>query len=262
MTKKGENLKAKLLNLVEDTLDEILPREDARPGILSEAMRYAVGTGGKRIRPLVCFGAAIAAGGKPEEAKYAAAAIELLHNYTLVHDDLPAMDNDETRRGKPTVWKKFGEANAILAGDALQAMAFRAAALSPANARDIVCSLGRFAKGVVDGQIEDIAEGEKDGEYVYLHKTADLFIASAMMGAQAVRGRKKDVAELGAFACCLGHAFQFQDDLLDGDGLFGREETERLSKKHTEDALAHLDGVSGDTSFLRELAKEMLGRKK
>ena len=108
------------LEIVEETLDEVMPKAGERPADLSEAMRYAVGTGGKRIRPLVCLASAVAAGGEARDARYPAAAIELLHNYTLVHDDLPAMDNDVERRGKPTVWKKFGEANAILVGDALQ----------------------------------------------------------------------------------------------------------------------------------------------
>ena len=111
------------LEIVERTLDEVLPRTDERPAVLSEAMRYAVGTGGKRIRPLICLASAVAVGGQAEDASYPAAAIELLHNYTLVHDDLPAMDNDTLRRGQPTVWTKYGEANAILAGDALLALA-------------------------------------------------------------------------------------------------------------------------------------------
>ena len=122
-----------MLELVEKTLDEVLPRTNERPTVLSEAMRYAVGTGGKRIRPLICLAAAVAVGGKAEGAKYPAAAIELLHNYTLIHDDLPAMDNDRERRGKPTVWVKFGEANAILAGDALLALAYRVARQSAAE---------------------------------------------------------------------------------------------------------------------------------
>ena len=96
-----------LLEAVEKTLDEVLPREDERPGELSAAMRYAVGAGGKRVRPLIAMGSALAAGGRAEDAAYPAAAIELLHNYTLVHDDLPSMDNDEMRRGNPTVWKKL-----------------------------------------------------------------------------------------------------------------------------------------------------------
>lgn len=262
MTKKNEKLKARLLKIVESALDEVLPKAGERPVALSEAMRYAVGTGGKRIRPLVALGAAIAAGGRPEDARYAAAAIELLHNYTLVHDDLPAMDDDTTRRGQPTVWKKFGEANAILAGDALQALAFKTAALSPARARDVAYSLGHFGVGVVQGQVEDVAEGKKDGEFIYLHKTADLFIAAAMMGAQAAKAKKVDVRRLGAFAFCLGIAFQLQDDLLDGDGLFGREETAEKAEEYTSRALEFLGGVEGDASFLRDLAKELLGRKK
>ena len=144
------------LELVERTLDEVLPKPEERPAVLSEAMRYAVGTGGKRIRPLICLAAATAVGGSPADAKYPAAAIELLHNYTLVHDDLPAMDNDAERRGQPTVWKKFGEANAILAGDALQALAYGTAAKAPRNVSAIVAALGLRGLGVVQGQVEDI----------------------------------------------------------------------------------------------------------
>ena len=120
-------MKEEYLAIVEKTLDEVMPGALERPAEHSSSMRYAVGTGGKRIRPLICLASAVAAGGRAEDARYPAAAIELLHNYTLVHDDLPAMDNDTERRGKPTVWAKYGEANAILAGDALQALAFKAA---------------------------------------------------------------------------------------------------------------------------------------
>ena len=164
----------KYLSLVEKALDEVLPKEDARPTALSAAMRYGVGSGGKRIRPIICFGAAEAAGGRAEDAAFPAAAIEIIHNYTLLHDDLPAMDNDVERRGKPTVWKKFGEANAILAGDAMIPLAFAAALKAPRNGAEIACSLARAAYGVVCGQVEDVADG-KDAAYVYEHKTADLF---------------------------------------------------------------------------------------
>ena len=145
-----------LLALVEATLDEVLPRPEGMAADLFEAMRYAVGTGGKRIRPLICLASSVAAGGAAEDARYPAAAIELLHNYTLVHDDLPAMDNDVERRGKPTVWKKFGEANAILAGDALLALAYRVAAKAPRNVAAVVDVLGEMGVGVVMGQVEDI----------------------------------------------------------------------------------------------------------
>ena len=250
----------KYLSLVEKALDEILPKEDARPAVLSAAMRYGVGSGGKRIRPIVCFGAAEAAGGKAEDAAFAAAAIETIHNYTLLHDDLPAMDNDVERRGKPTVWKKFGEANAILAGDAMIPLAFAAALRSPRNEAAIANALARAAYGVVCGQIEDVA-GEKDAPFVYEHKTADLFVAAAEMGALAAGADADTVARLRRFALNLGLAFQYEDDLLDGDGLYPPEETKRLAEETTAAALAALEGLPGDTALLGETAKLLLGRK-
>ena len=249
-----------LLELVEKTLDEVMPPADERPAALSEAMRYAVGTGGKRIRPLICLASSAAVGGKPEDARYAAAAIELLHNYTLVHDDLPAMDNDTERRGKPTVWTKYGEANAILAGDALQALAFAAAAKTPRNASAVVAALGAAALGVVQGQVEDIA-ATKDVPYIYTHKTADLFIAAATMGGYAGGGTDDDIRALRAFALNLGLAFQYEDDLLDGDSPYDRETTERLAKETTSAAVEALSKLPGDVAFLKTLAGKLLGRK-
>lgn len=249
-----------LLELVEKTLDEVMPPADERPAALSEAMRYAVGTGGKRIRPLICLASSAAVGGRPEDARYAAAAIELLHNYTLVHDDLPAMDNDTERRGKPTVWTKYGEANAILAGDALQALAFAAAAKTPRNASAVVAALGAAALGVVQGQVEDIA-ATKDVPYIYTHKTADLFIAAATMGGYAGGGTDDDIKALRAFALNLGLAFQYEDDLLDGDSPYDRETTERLARETTSAAVEALSKLPGDVAFLKSLAGKLLGRK-
>ena len=257
-------------DLVEKTLDEVLPRAEARPAALSEAMRYAVGTGGKRIRPLVCLASAVAVGGKAEDAKYPAAAIELLHNYTLIHDDLPAMDNDRERRGKPTVWVKFGEANAILAGDALLALAYQVAAKAPRNVAAIVDVLGEKGVGVVQGQVEDVEAERSRGSscssssrisFIYRHKTADLFIAAAAMGGLAGGGSEADVAALKEFALNLGLAFQYEDDLLDGDGIYPPAETERLVHETTAAAVAALDKLPGDTTFLRELAQKLIGRK-
>lgn len=261
-----------MLGLVEKTLDEVLPQNDERPAVLSEAMRYAVGTGGKRIRPLVCLASAVAVGGKPEDAKYPAAAIELLHNYTLIHDDLPAMDNDRERRGKPTVWVKFGEANAILAGDALLALAYRVAAKAPRNVAAIVDVLGEKGVGVVQGQVEDIRRETLDGshvsslkssdvDFIYRHKTADLFIAAAAMGALAGGGSETDVAAMKEFALNLGLAFQFEDDLLDGDSPYPKEKTEELVRETTSAAIAALGRLPGDVTFLRELAQKLVGRK-
>ena len=260
----------RLLALVEAALDEVLPRPEGQAGALFEAMRYAVGTGGKRIRPLVCLASSVAAGGAVEDALYPAAAIEILHNYTLVHDDLPAMDNDVERRGKPTVWKKFGEANAILAGDALLALAYQVAAKSPRNVAEIVGVLGEMGVGVVMGQVGDLERGTGNGEwgtgngsveFVYRHKTADLFIAAAKMGALAGGGDAVDVEKLGEFALNLGLAFQYEDDLLDGDGAYTAEVTRRLVDEATAAALAALDGLPGDASFLRDLALSLVGRR-
>ena len=260
-----------MLSLIERTIDEVLLPVATRPSVLSEAMRYAVGTGGKRIRPLVCLASAVAVGGTAEDAKYPAAAIELLHNYTLIHDDLPAMDNDRERRGKPTVWVKFGEANAILAGDALLALAYQVAAKAPRNVAAIVDVLGEKGVGVVQGQVEDV-EGNRrivessnrriaDVDFVYEHKTADLFIAAAAMGGLAGGGSEADVAALREFALNLGLAFQYEDDLLDGDSPYPREKTEELVCETTSAAVAALDRLPGDTTFLRELAHKLIGRK-
>jgi len=255
------NGSAEYLEIAERALEEVLPAAGSRPAELSDAMRYAVGAGGKRIRPLVCIASAVAAGGRAEDARYPAAAIELLHNYTLIHDDLPAMDNDVERRGQPTVWKKFGEADAILAGDALQALAFSVAAKAPRNAAAVVAALGAAGVGVVEGQVEDVAKG-KDAAYVYLHKTADLFVAAAEMGALAAGAAEGHVAALREYARNLGLAFQYEDDLIDGDGAFPPEETARLVESHTAAALAALEGLPGDTGFLSELANRLKGRTK
>ena len=249
-----------MLELIERTLDEVLPRLTTRPNILSEAMRYAVGTGGKRIRPLVCLASALAVNGRPEDARYPAAAIELLHNYTLIHDDLPAMDNDVERRGQPTVWKKFGEANAILAGDALLALAYRVAAKAPRNVPAIIDVLGEMGVGVVRGQVEDILDAPKDISFIYEHKTSDLFIASAVMGGLAAGGSERDCAALRTFALNLGLAFQYEDDLLDGDSPYSREETQRLVKEKTSAALLSLEQLPGDTEPLRTLSTRLVGR--
>ena len=252
------------LELIEKTIDETLPKGTERPAALCEAMRYAVGSGGKRIRPLLCLASAVAAGGKAEDARYPAAAIEFLHNYTLVHDDLPAMDDDVERRGKPTVWKQFGEADAILAGDALQALAFAVAAKAPRNAGEVVATLGRYAYGVVAGQVEDVerenSSADVDINFIYEHKTGDLFCAAAVMGAYAGGGDAAAVEKLRAFAAALGLAFQFEDDLLDGDSPYDEAETRALVEKHTQSSLAALVGLPGDTSFLRELARKLVGR--
>ena len=277
------------LELIESALDRVLPQATERPTTLSVAMRWAVEGGGKRIRPQICLAAAEAVGGLAEDALMPACAIELLHSYTLIHDDLPAMDNDVERRGKASVWAKFGEANAILAGDALQALAFATAVRSPRNAAAIVAELGRRGVGVVQGQVEDLVvqsskfqvpgprikgtEREysvKSGtlnlepgtlSYVYEHKTADLFLAAACMGALAGGGTPEQVERLRVFALNLGFAFQYEDDLLDDDSPVSREETERRVRDYTTRAVAALEGLPGPVEFLANLAKRLVSRK-
>lgn len=248
------------LEYFEKALDSAMLPIEGRSALLKEAMRYAVGTGGKRIRPLVCLFSAKAVGGKMEDAVYPAVAIELLHNYTLVHDDLPSMDNDEIRRGKLTVWKKFGEVNAILAGDALQALAFLVASKTPNNASRVAAALAKAGVGVVAGQVEDIAM-TGDTAYIYEHKTADLFVAAAEMGALAVNADDANLAKIRTFALNLGLAFQYQDDLLDGDSPYSREKTEQLALETTTNAISALEGLPGDVTVLKDLAKRLLGRK-
>ena len=255
------------LEMIEAALDAALPGEGFRPAVVAEAMRWAVEGGGKRIRPQICLASAVAAGGRAEDALMPACAIEVLHSFTLVHDDLPAMDNDTVRRGKASVWAKFGEANAILAGDALQALAFDLAARSPRNAAAVVAELATRAVGVVRGQVEDLALARGGGasadmvDFVYEHKTADLFMASAVMGALAAGAAEEHVERLRRFALKLGLAFQYEDDLLDGDSPYARDVTERLVRETTAAAIEALKGLPGDTSFLVSLAERLATRK-
>jgi len=177
------------------------------------------------------------------------------------------MDNDTLRRGKPTVWAKYGEANAILVGDALQALAFQVAAKAPRNVPAVVAALGEKGVGVVAGQVEDVLRAGPDARaaidvpFIYEHKTADLFIAAAVTGGFAGGGNEADVAALRRFALNLGLAFQYEDDILDGDSPFGPEETERRARAATDAALAALGELKGDTTALAEIARRLLGRK-
>ena len=261
-------MQAPYRDIIEKALADNLPAEGTRPASLAAAMRYAVlAGGGKRVRPVLCLAAADAVGGCVEDAVLPACAIEFLHSYTLVHDDLPAMDGDRVRRGQPSVWAKFGEAEAVLAGDALQALAFQVAARTPRNAAAVVEVLGEMGVGVVRGQAEELASGS-DGsartnhDFIYAHKTGDLFEAAAAMGALAADGSAVEVAALREYARHLGLAFQFADDLIDGDGALTRDETARLLACETSAATAALARLRGDTAFLREFANALARRAK
>ncbi len=212
--------------LIDSALDREMPRETERPARLHKAMRYSVFSGGKRLRPALCMAAAEALDAPESCALLPGLAVELLHSYTLIHDDLPCMDDDALRRGKPTVHVAFGEAVAILAGDALQALAFELPTRSPAPcANRVVRQVAELARaagscGVIGGQVEDLAA--TDGapspdtmDFIHLHKTADLFRAAVRMGAVAADCDEERLASLTRYAECLGLAFQMSDDILD-----------------------------------------------
>jgi len=214
-------------DLINEELDRILPGEEVPPEELHRAIRYCVLSGGKRLRPILCLAAAESVGGTREAALPPAMAVELLHTYTLIHDDLPAMDDDKMRRGKPSCHVAFDEAVAILAGDALQAMAFellgRAEMTGHGPAGMLVFELAHAAgsKGVVGGQAEDIAalttDPDRDRlEFIHLHKTADLFRATVRMGAITAKASAHALKALTTYAVNLGLAFQVADDILDG----------------------------------------------
>ncbi|MCA9634787.1 MAG: polyprenyl synthetase family protein, partial [Myxococcales bacterium] len=214
---------------VDDALDAALPAVgDDDPGQLKEAMRYAVLQGGKRMRPMVTIAACEAAGGAVADALPPSCALEMIHAYSLVHDDLPAMDNDLERRGLPTVHVKFGEANAILVGDALLTHAFTvltaAGGLPPARAAAAVARLAHHAGifGMVGGQALDIVHGQDIRELqllerVHALKTGALYASAGAMGAIAGGADEAGVRRLERWGLCFGIAFQHADDILDDD---------------------------------------------
>ena len=211
--------------LIDRELARRLPAPNARPAGLHRAMRYSVLAGGKRLRPILCLAAAEAAGGSAARALLPALAIELLHTYTLIHDDLPCMDDDALRRGRPTCHVVFGEATAVLAGDALLTMAFEwmAAARPPPpwSASDLARELAYAAgsSGVVGGQAEDLAaEGKKPDAarvaYIHRHKTAVLIAAAARIGGMCAGARRSRIEALARYGEKAGLAFQIVDDIL------------------------------------------------
>ncbi|MTW20158.1 (2E,6E)-farnesyl diphosphate synthase [Allochromatium palmeri] len=225
-----DDFRARCAARVETALDQILPPVSVQPSRLHEAMRYTVLAGGKRIRPLLAYAAGEALGLDAALLDRSACAVEMIHAYSLIHDDLPAMDDDDLRRGRPTCHRAFDEATAILAGDALQTLAFQALAEAPGLSAEsrvgMVAALARAsgARGMVGGQAMDLeAEGTPldlvQLENIHIHKTGALIRVSVQMGVLAHGGLDADPAErLDHYAKCLGLAFQIQDDVLDVEG--------------------------------------------
>ena len=211
---------------VDAHLDRLLPAESVQPPTIHRAMRYSVFAGGKRIRPILCLETARIFDADIAPAFYPGCAIEFIHTYSLIHDDLPALDNDDLRRGKPTCHKQFGEATAILAGDALLTLAFETIAASPAPPDRRVSIITEIATaagtihGMVGGQVADLeAEGRHVGpealEYIHRSKTAALIHASIASGAISAGAPADDVTRLRRFGDTIGWAFQVTDDILD-----------------------------------------------
>jgi len=213
---------------VDGALEDLLPRVEGPAGTVARAMRYAVFGGGKRLRPILALAAYEGFGGTGDAALAPACALELVHTYSLVHDDLPAMDDDDLRRGRPTTHRAFGDAVAILAGDALLTLAFEILATRPAEpsaaarraaAVAIVARASGHA-GMVGGQMADLeAEGSapsREGlDWIHRHKTGALFSAAAELGALHAGAAAEDGAAMARFGAALGLAFQVQDDVLD-----------------------------------------------
>lgn len=279
---------------MESVLAEWLPPVHIAPQRLHDAMRYAVLGGGKRVRPLLAFAAGEVCGAGVERVQHAAAAVELIHAYSLVHDDMPAMDNDALRRGKPTVHVEFDEATALLVGDALQSLAFDILASRPladdaASQLKMVQLLAQAAgsRGMAGGQAIDLASVGKpldltELEFMHIHKTGALIRASVLLGAQCGSVPDATRTALDHYAKCIGLAFQVVDDVLDAEtptatlgktagkdaannkptyvSLLGAARARELAQELRADAHAALADLGAPAARLRQLADFVVER--
>jgi geranylgeranyl diphosphate synthase type II len=284
---------AKQKKTVDRRLDKLLPKKDLYPQKVHEAMRYSLMIGGKRIRPVLTIAACEAVGGTARAALDTACAIELIHTYSLIHDDLPCMDNDDFRRGKPTSHKVFGEAAAVLAGDALLTRAFQICAgtkdISDKTKPRLIALIARAAgsEGLIGGQIVDLDSEEKDVplktlEYIHIHKTACLIRAAIEAGAVLGGASPRAFRSLGSFGSLIGLTFQIADDILDivgtkeklGKGIgkdaaqgkatypsvYGIEKSRDILRRKTDEALKALAGFGTQAEPLREIARFIAAR--
>ncbi len=281
---------------VESALDHWLPPDTIAPVNLHQAMRYASLGGGKRVRPALVYATGAALGTPQPQLDGIACAVELIHAYSLIHDDLPAMDNDDLRRGKPTCHKAFDEATAILAGDAMQALAFHILVQDPALNVDAGARLTMVAKlahaagsrGMAGGQAMDLANENRDItltelEDMHIHKTGALIRACVQLGSLAAPGLTVAQAEhLDHYAKCVGLAFQIRDDILDVEGntqtlgktagadqklrkatypsLLGMTRAKEMAQELHAQALEHLETFDAAADTLRWLADYIIMR--
>jgi len=282
-------------DLTDAALDRLIPLETQHPVSIHKAMRHSVFAGGKRLRPVLCIEAGrMIAGSIPAGIEELGAALEMLHTYSLIHDDLPALDNDDLRRGRPTCHKVFGEAIAILAGDALQTQAYEVLSRlkCPAEARVRIIEEIAHGTGTVDGmiggQVVDLeAEHAKPNaqmlEYIHRAKTAALITASLVSGGLYAGAKDREVVSLRAFGQSVGLAFQIVDDVLDVTqsseqlgktagkdtaaekatypALFGIEESARKADELVSTAFVELDSFGERAETLKELARFLVERK-
>ena len=281
--------------MVEEALEVALPQQDGPETRVVEAMRYSLFAGGKRLRPILCLAASEAVGGDLKAAMPAGCALEMIHTYSLIHDDLPAMDDDDLRRGKPTNHKAFGEAIAILAGDGLLTEAFVLLSdynsLLPERAVQVIGVIAEAAsyRGMVGGQVVDILSQNKRADLetvqqMHSRKTAALIAAATESGALAGKGSEAQVAALARYGRAIGLAFQIADDILDIEGdtellgkttgadeargkvtypaAVGLERSRQTANEMVNDALAALEGFDDRANPLRSLANYIITRKK
>lgn len=288
-------LKEKKL-LVDRALEECLPGEDNFPEIIFQSVRYSMFAGGKRLRPILCLASAEAVGGDSSRLLPVACALEMIHTYSLIHDDLPVMDDDDYRRGRLTNHRVFGEDMAVLAGDALLTEAFhllaRKETASHFPPEKILCAISEIARaagifGMVGGQVADIqAEGKaadpKVLEFIHRHKTGEMIRVSVITGALLGGADDNSIKRLEKFGGNIGLAFQITDDILDIEGdrdilgkatgqdavfnkmtypfLMGVEQARQKAKYHLEEALADLSGFDERAEPLRLIAKFVVER--
>ena len=279
---------------VDAALERLLPAESLQPPSIHTAMRYSVFAGGKRMRPILCLESARIFAAEAAPALHPACAIEFIHTYSLIHDDLPALDNDDLRRGKPTCHKKFGEAIAILAGDGLLTLAFETIAATPVPAERRVAMLSEIGgaagtvNGMVGGQVADIEAERKPVdrkmlEYIHRSKTAALIRASVTAGAICAGAPPDDVARLRRFGEAIGWAFQVTDDILDVEessaalgktagkdlaqqkatypAMYGPERSHQIARELATKAIDELSPYAERAARLREIAEYLVLRR-
>ncbi|MCK4249112.1 MAG: polyprenyl synthetase family protein [Candidatus Omnitrophica bacterium] len=259
--------------VIDKQLELYLPAGKGYPPQLYEALRYSIFSGGKRIRPVLCLAASRLCNGKDEDVLPVACAIELIHTYSLIHDDLPAMDNDDMRRGKPASHKKYGEAVAILAGDALLTLAFELICSGEADLKkSAICLELAQAAGkdnLIGGQVMDIMYENKELdlptlEYIHAHKTGALIAVSTKAGAIAAGAGEEEVKRLYNYGEYLGFVFQLTDDLLDGEGycrILSPHEIRQKAADLVDKAKEELSCFKDEAWALRDLADYILNRK-